>query len=177
MKHYILILLSLAILISCNKPNNDPETDDLKKKELELKEKELQIRESEMLERKRSELDEKENKLRSNESTNNRTNLSGSYYGTIKDGTSWKAYISSFDGENFSGHNVIYWDKYPDGYRTNFTGSYNSFTNRITMSEDRNTKGAGKFTGTVSDDGASMSGEWYRYSDNGTFTWNLTKEN
>ncbi|MBX7044240.1 MAG: hypothetical protein K1X86_00255 [Ignavibacteria bacterium] len=43
------------------------------------------------------------------------------------------------------------------------------------MSEDKNTKGSGEFTGSVSQDGNNMNGEWRRYSDGGLFIWNLTK--
>jgi hypothetical protein len=101
--------------------------------------------------------------------------LNGTYRGSIKDGTRWYVYIFEFDGKNFSGHNQIFWKKYPDGYNTNFTGTYDSKTGQIIMYEDRSAKGAGKFTGTVSDNGKIMSGDWYRYTDNGSFTWNLEK--
>lgn len=102
-------------------------------------------------------------------------NLSGSYWGSIKDGTRWYQFISNFDGKNFSGYNQIYWKKYPDGYKTSFNGEYNPDTRQIIIYEDRNANGAGKFIGTVSGDGKKMNGDWYRYSDNGTFTWNLEK--
>jgi hypothetical protein len=101
--------------------------------------------------------------------------LNGTYNGSIKDGTRWYVYIFEFDGKNFSGHNQIFWKKYPDGFNTNFTGTYDSKTGQIIMYEDRNAKGSGKFTGTVSENGKIMSGDWHRYSDNGSFTWNLKK--
>lgn len=104
-----------------------------------------------------------------------KTNINGTYWGTIKDGTRFYLYISNFDGKNFNGFNKIYWKKYPDGLKTNYTGTYDYKTKQIEMLEDPDAKGAGKFIGTVSESGSSIHGTWYRYSDNGSFTWNLEK--
>lgn len=106
----------------------------------------------------------------------NYVELSGRYEGSIKDGTRWEVYITSYDGQSLSGYNKVYWQKYPEGYKTNFTGRYNSINGQIIMNEDRDAKGSGKFTGTVSDNGRIMSGDWKRYSDGGSFTWNLKRE-
>jgi len=175
-KTYFILLLSLIFLLtSCNKNDNKESTDDLKKKELELKEKELQLKEKELLDKKESELKEKEKQIEHKTQTKNKVDLSGSYWGSIKDGTRWYVFISGFDGYSFKGYNTVYWKTTPDGFKTNFTGTYDSQTGQVIMLEDRNAKGSGKFTGTVSDNGNSMHGDWYRYTDNGSFTWNLKK--
>ena len=178
MRINIILLIALAlIIISCNKNEEQTtsETDDLKKKELELKEKELQLKERELLDKKESELRDREKDLTEQKSSNQEINLTGSYWGSIKDGTSWYVYISEGKGKSIKGYNKIYWESTPEGYKTNFSGSYDSSTREIIMYEDRNAKGSGKFIGTVSIDGKSISGDWYRYSDNGSFTWNLEK--
>jgi hypothetical protein len=45
----------------------------------------------------------------------------------------------------------------------------------IYENEDKNTIGSVKFVNFVSDYGNNMTGNWYRYSDNCAFTWNLEK--
>jgi hypothetical protein len=178
MNKFLIILIALSFMVSgCNKNDNKQTTDDLKKKELELKEKELQLKEKEMLEKKEAELKEKEKQIdQQNQSKDiKKINLKGDYQGSIKDGTKWYVYITSFDGSNFKGYNVVYWKTTPDGFKTNFTGTYDSQFNKIIMLEDRNAKGSGKFIGTVSDNGNTMHGDWFRYTDNGSFTWNLER--
>ena len=175
-KFPILILVLVLSISSCGKKEEQTQSsDDLKKKELELKEKELQLKERELLEKKDSELREREKDLTEKKSTNQEINLTGSYWGSIKDGTSWYVYISEGKGKNIKGYNKIYWESSPEGYKTNFSGTYDPSARKIIMYEDRNAKGSGKFIGTVSVDGKSISGDWYRYSDNGSFTWNLEK--
>lgn len=155
----IIIAVLVFFLLSQNNNSNDRNNDDKNKSVLNnTNQKEKQSPPSEQKYERKNEF-----------------NLSGSYWGSIKDGTRWYQFITNFDGKNFSGYNQIYWKKYPDGYKTNFNGEYHSDTRQIIIYEDRNTKGAGKFIGTVSDDGRKMSGDWYRYSDNGSFTWNLEK--
>jgi hypothetical protein len=103
--------------------------------------------------------------------------LTGTYKGTIKDGTLWYVYILNSDGNSFDGYNVIFWKNKPNGFKTGFTGTFDSQTNQVIMYEDRNAKGSGKFTGTVSDNGNTMHGGWFRYTDKGSFTWNLERLN
>ena len=43
------------------------------------------------------------------------------------------------------------------------------------MLEDRNVYNAGKFVGHVTDNGSNIEGTWTRYSDGGTYPWNLRK--
>jgi hypothetical protein len=177
-KTFIVTILFLLFIVSgCNKNDNKETSDDLKKKELELKEKELQLKEKEMMEKKEAELKEKEKQIDQKSQTKERNNfdLSGSYWGSIKDGTRWYVYISSFDGKNLKGYNRVYWKTTPDGFKTNFTGTFDSQSNQIIINEDRNAKGSGKFIGTVSQNGNTMHGDWYRYTDNGSFTWNLER--
>lgn len=183
MKNFVtaitVFLFSVLLLVSsCQNKSTDEIS--LREKELELKEKELAIKEREALEQKQKELEEKVKELESSREVQppirkeiSGVNLNGTYSGSIKDGTLWYVYIRNFDGTNFTGSNNIYWPKSPNGYKTNFTGTYNSNTGEIIMYEDRNAKGAGKFIGKVFDNGGSMSGTWYRYSDGGSFTWNL----
>lgn len=172
-KLFIIIFLASVSFLSCNK--NDEKgasSDDLKKKELELKEKELELKEKELMNKKETELKEKE---REQIPDRNNIDLSGTYGGTIKDGTDWYVVISGFDGNSFKGYNEVFWKSTPDGYRTNFEGTFDKYTNEVIMYEDKKTKGSGKFIGTVSSDGNKMSGTWYRYTDNGSFTWELER--
>lgn len=176
-----IIIGALVILLGClayfvfiykgDKINSTTESNvsesDQKRIELELKEKEL---------------NQRENKLKSNNSLSQQNlisqiNLLGSYVGSIKDGTQWYVNFTSFDGRNLSGYNVIYWKSSPEGFQTSFIGTYDPSTKEILMFEDKNAKGAGKFIGKVSSDGNSLSGNWYRYKDNGSFTWDLHKSN
>lgn len=178
MKKYIFIITALLFLFSaCNKNDNKESSNDLKKKELELKEKELQLKEKELLEKKETELKEKEKQIeqKTQSKDNKKINLKGDYQGSIKDGTRWYVYITSFDGSNLKGYNIVYWKTTPNGFKTNFTGTYDSQFNKIIMYEDKNAKGSGKFVGMVSDNGNAMHGEWFRYTDNGSFTWNLER--
>jgi len=43
------------------------------------------------------------------------------------------------------------------------------------MYEDINIKRAGKYIGRISNNGDQMDGQWYRYSDNGSFNWSLKR--
>ncbi|MFZ4592403.1 MAG: toll/interleukin-1 receptor domain-containing protein, partial [Ignavibacteria bacterium] len=110
-----------------------------------------------------------------NEAQNFKINLLGKYSGSIKDGTKWYVYINDFEGSSIKGYNEVYWKKTPNGFKTNFTGTYEPLTRKITMLEDINAKGSGKFVGTVSVDGRTIMGDWHRYTDNNSFTWNLNK--
>lgn len=173
----ILLFAFTAILIStgCGEKDEPQITaDDLKKKELELKEKELQLKEKEMIDKKETELKDREKQLEQ-KSNNIKIELAGTYAGTIKDGTYWHVVISNFDGKNFKGYNKIYWKSTPEGFKTNYTGTYDNSSGEIIMHEDRNAKGSGKFIGSISKDGNKMSGTWYRYTDNGSFTWELER--
>jgi len=181
---FILIFFILVLIISLTGYLiiNNNQSEEKKSKELELKEKEIALKEKEMqnLRDRENELKQKKKELNSNENQNYNSsdvyiNLNGTFTGSIKNGTYWRVTISGFEGNYFEGYNVIYWQKYPNGYRTAFTGNFNKETREITMFEDRNAKGAGKFIGKISTDGTTMSGVWYRYSDNGSFTWNLSR--
>lgn len=171
-----LVILILPLIFSCNQNN-----DSLKQKELALKEKELQLKEREMNDeilKKQTQQEEVQKNPQLNTARDRSSiNINGTYSGLIKDGTSWFVSINSFDGKNFSGYNIIYWENHPEGYKTYFTGSFNNDFYSITMSEDKNIKGSGLFTGSVSSDGRNMNGEWRRYTDNGLFLWSLTKVN
>lgn len=178
-----LVLSALVVLFGCliyflfinknNKVDSSPDQkiseSDSKRMELELKEKELAKREKE--------LQSKNTPSGDNTASNNQINLLGSYWGSIKDGTKWYVNFTSFDGKNLSGYNVIYWKTTPEGFQTSFIGTYNSSNQEILMFEDKNAKGSGKFIGKVSNDGKTLSGNWYRYKDNGSFTWDLHKSN
>lgn len=101
--------------------------------------------------------------------------LNGKYEGTIKDGTRWKVNIYGFDGRNFEGSNTIYWaSKGAGGLTTTFYGTYDNATGEIIMNESEG-KGSGRFTGRLTENGKNMQGTWSRYSDGGTFSWNLSK--
>jgi serine/threonine protein kinase len=103
--------------------------------------------------------------------------LNGNYEGTIKDGTRWKVNIYGFDGRNFEGTNTIYWaSKGPGGLSTTFYGTYDNATGEIIMNESEG-KGSGRFTGKLTENGKNMQGTWSRYSDGGSFSWNLSKSN
>ena len=183
MKFPIFLLILVLLVSSCSKDEEEqtPPTDDLKKKELELKEKELQLKEREILDKKEADLKAKEQELKNsqnsdqNDSKDTKINLRGTYSGSIKDGNLWYVYITNFTGKNFKGYSKIYWESTPEGLKTNFSGIYDPITREIVMNEDRNAKGSGKFIGTVSGDGKSISGDWFRYSDGNSFTWNLSK--
>ena len=56
---------------------------------------------------------------------------------------------------------------------TYFSGNVNDETGEVDMYEDKNSKGFGKFTGTINKSGNRMSGSWSRYSDGTIFDWNL----
>lgn len=177
---YYVILLCI-IFVSCEKESemidgkskaNDPIV--LKEKELELKEKEIELKEKEQLKEREESVEQKEKELKRN--TNSEIYLSGKYSGSIKDGTYWEVFISNFDGRNFEGYNVIYWKKYPNGFRTSFKGEFNPTDNSIIMYEDINAKGSGTFYGNISSEG-NIAGKWKRYSDGGKFTWNLRQVN
>lgn len=120
---------------------------------------------------------QKEDKISagSNNTADSKVNLIGFYEGTIKDGTRWIVKINSMNGSSISGYNTVYWQsKGASGLSSDFSGTYNSETGEIIMYEAQG-KGSGKFTGTVYNNGAKMDGHWERYSDGGTFNWNLSK--
>ena len=183
MKFSILIVILVLLVSSCSKDEEEqtPPTDDLKKKELELKEKELQLKEREILDKKEADLKAKEDELKNSQNIDKddikdtKINLRGTYSGSIKDGTLWYMYITNFTGKNLKGYNKIHWESTPEGFKTNFSGTYDPSTREIILYEDRNATGSGKFIGTVSVDGKSISGDWFRYSDGNSFTWNLSK--
>jgi serine/threonine protein kinase len=103
--------------------------------------------------------------------------LTGFYEGTIKDGTRWTLYISTYDGKNISGNNTTYWATSKSGsVSATFTGTYDKTTNQIIMDETTGGPGAGRFVGTVYESGKKMEGTWTRYRNNETFTWNLIKK-
>lgn len=172
----LIIFILLPFLVSCSKNE-----DSLKQKELALKEKELQLKEREMNAGKNKtqiELNENQNEPQLNSAREySPIHLNGTYSGTIKDGTSWHVSINSFDGKNFSGYNIIYWKNHPEGYKAYFTGTFNNSSREIMIFEDKTIKNSGMFTGNVSYDGITLNGDWRRYSDNGSYTWNLVKTN
>lgn len=104
--------------------------------------------------------------------------INGRYSGTIKDGTRWEVYIYGFDGKLFKGTNTIYWSfiKNPNGLTSRFDGELNQSNCQLVMAEDPNGKKTGKFIGKISSDGKEITGEFFRYSDNGSYTFNLIKE-
>lgn len=175
---FLTMLICLA-LSSCKENKNVNEESkkeiELKEKELALKEKDIKIKEEEFLKKREENIEMKEKEL--SQEKNTYVNIEGKYDGSIKDGTYWVVYINNFTGRNFSGYNIIYWEKSPDGMRTYFSGKFNSSDNSITIFEDKNAKGSGTFYGKVSSDGKTISGTWHRYSDGGSFTWNLNKVN
>ena len=116
-----------------------------------------------------------ENEKGNNMKSYNNVKLNGKYIGTIKDGTIWETFIYDFDGNSFIGYNIIYWEKSSEGLKASFTGIFNSTNGKIEMYEDRNVKGAGKFIGIITDDGSYMDGTWTRYSDGGSYQWNLKR--
>ena len=162
MKNLLLFVISLLLITyGCNKKNDEI---------LKLKEKELEIRQQELeLEKKKLEAQNPNNNQESNLNVLN-INLNGVWNGTIKDGSYWKVEINKFDGKNFEGVNIIYWKEYPEGYRAIFTGTMDS-RGEIIMYGDINIKRAGKYIGRISNNGDQMDGQWYRYSDNGSFNW------
>jgi len=181
--NYLVLLIIIVCLLNITGCQNKDDTNTLsqKEQELKLKEKELQVKEREMLDKKEAELNAKEKEIQKstssgqNENKKSGINLEGSYSGSIKDGTRWFVSIKKFDGINFSGYNEVYWEKTPQGYKTNFSGTYDASTKEIIMNEDKKAKGSGKFIGKVSVDGKNLSGDWFRYTDGNSFTWNLEK--
>jgi serine/threonine protein kinase len=103
--------------------------------------------------------------------------IDGKYSGTIKDGTKWEVEIYGFDGKNFKGLNTIYWGftKNANGMTAPFKGEYDKNTCQIIMYEDPEVNKSGKFVGKISIDGKSITGDWFRYSDNGSYSFNLSK--
>jgi len=175
---YVLVL-TVLVLSSCkeNKIQEDAVRKNLefKEKELALKEIDIKLKEEELLRKREENIEKKEKKLNNVKVAD--IKFEGKYEGSIKDGTYWEVYIHDFKGGNFTGYNIIYWEKHPEGLKTNFNGEFNSDDNSVIIYEDRNAKGAGTFNGKVSSDGNSINGSWYRYSDGGSFTWNLKKVN
>lgn len=103
-------------------------------------------------------------------------NPTGKYSGTIKDGTRWEVEIYDFNGTSFKGWNTIYWSfKPPKGLTSSFDGVYDFKTGEIKMYEDMSGRKTGKFVGRFSNDGNSISGDFTRYVDNVTYSFNLNR--
>lgn len=172
-----ILIIFVLILSSCKENKNLEESGrkdlDLKEKELALKEKDIKLKEEELLRKREENIEKKEKEQSFKKDTDIR--LEGKYEGSIKDGTYWAAYFFNFNGRNFTGYNIVYWENHPEGFKTNFSGEFNSDNNSVIIYEDRNAKGAGTFNGTVSPDGNRINGSWYRYSDGGSYMWNLKK--
>lgn len=177
MKNIILIILALTILHSCKNTKNEEQTSkkdlEIKERELALKEKDMKLKEEEMMRKREGDIQRKEEEFRQKQTTG--IALNGKYTGSIRDGTYWEVFITDFDGSNFKGYNIIYWDKHPEGMVTNFSGEFKLSDNMIVMYEDRNAERSGAFYGTVTRDGDFMNGSWYRYSDRREYIWNLKK--
>jgi len=190
--HYLIIAFLFLQFTGCGKiidklKNNNTKSDKTEQTDLEKREKEIELKERELaLEKEKKELEkqklesgnQRSTKPESTERSSGKINLKDfatMWFGTIKDGTDWEVSIVSFDGKNFKGKNTIYWKTSPNGFSTNFAGTVNDETGEVVMYEDKNAKGSGKFTGTINKAGNRMSGSWSRYSDGGTFNWNLEK--
>ncbi|MCX6159180.1 MAG: serine/threonine-protein kinase [Ignavibacteriae bacterium] len=104
--------------------------------------------------------------------------IDGKYSGTIKDGTKWEVEIYGFNGTNFKGINTIYWgfSKNTNGMTAPFKGEYDKNNCQIIMYEDPEVNKSGKFVGKISLDGKSITGDWFRYSDNGSYSFNLSRK-
>jgi uncharacterized membrane protein len=100
-------------------------------------------------------------------------NLSGFYRGTAKD-VDMELTIDNFEGKNFSGYTVIFWNP-GKGLKAGFTGEYNEQTGEIILNESKDVKGAGYFKGIFNSTDKRIEGDWYRYSDNKTYRWLVRK--
>lgn len=116
---------------------------------------------------------ENEDTIPEEEKTTQIIDLNGYYEGSIKNGTQLAVSISDFDGKYFDGYDIVYWN--PEGLKANFTGTFNDENNEIIILEDVGLKNAGKFIGTVSDEGKTINGSFFRYSDNASYAWSLVK--
>jgi len=98
--------------------------------------------------------------------------LKGVYKGYAKNNDMYLV-INNIKGNNFYGYTIIYWNiKNP--VKAEFEGSYDNNLSKIIIMESENVKGAGKFYSAFYD-GKKLEGDWYRYSDNGTYKWMLNK--
>lgn len=107
-----------------------------------------------------------------NLNSNQQIDLTGIYEGTINN-SRWELGITNFDGKSITGYNTSYWSG-SKTVRASITGTYNAETGDIALFEESG-KGSGKFTGKVYDNGRKLSGDWYRYSDNGHFSWSAER--
>lgn len=186
---YIIIGITVISVSGCSKivdrfKSSETEKKSTEETDLQRKEKELDLREKELaLEREKLNIDLEKNteqqiekpqkeEFKSNVDLRNFATL---WFGSIKDGTSWEVTIVDFDGKNFRGRNTIYWKSSPDGFSTNFTGTVDKLTREVVMYEDKKARGSGKFVGKINSQGNRMSGTWTRYSDGGSFSWNLER--
>lgn len=139
--------------------NNLTSSDSLKLKEIELKERELNLKEKEL------------NSQVNNNIKNSSVELIGFYSGTIN-GSRWVMNIDYFDGNQVKGSSTCYWPS--KAVTAGFSGSFNKETGLMELYEEQG-RGSGKFIGTVTDMGKNISGNWFRYSDNTRYVWNLEK--
>lgn len=113
--------------------------------------------------------------IRGTEQNDSLKNFSGYYQGTAKD-VRMELNIENFDGKNFSGYNIIFW-KPGKGLRADFKGKYDKETRKVLMTESEDIKGAGYFDGYYYPAENKIEGDWFRYSDNGSYKWILQKSN
>jgi len=104
------------------------------------------------------------------------SDIIGFYKGTAKDKTPMELTIEKALSGDISGHNAISWNP-ANPLRAAFIGRYDKDKKKVLLYEDNNVKGAGYFTGDVKDNGTLIDGEWFRYSDNGSYKWILYKVN
>lgn len=100
----------------------------------------------------------------------------GYYKGIAKNDTPMELTIERVFNNEVFGYNIISWN-INKPLRSDFIGVYDSLSNRITINEDNSVKGAGYFEGFFLENGSSLEGTWYRYSDNGSYKWSLKKTN
>jgi hypothetical protein len=191
--HYLIIVALFLQFTGCGKildklTNKESKTVPTEQTDLQKKEKELELKERELaLEKEKMNLEKEKGTTQGAENSGSqqreernvsRINLNDFatlWFGTIKDGTNWEVSISGFDGVNFRGRNTVYWKSTPEGFSTNFTGTVDDVSGKVVMYEDKKAKGSGVFTGTINRAGTRMSGSWSRYSDGGTFKWNIER--
>lgn len=183
----VIIAVLIGIFLGCGKitdmlKGKETEKPASEKNDIDKREKELELRERELaLEKEKINLEREKNSQQNEEKEEsvkgdvNLTDFATMWFGKIKGSTDWEVSITEFDGKNFSGQNTVYWKSTPEGFSTYFTGMVDKATREVIMYEDRNAKGSGKFTGTINKSGNRMSGTWTRYSDGGSFSWNLEK--
>lgn len=97
--------------------------------------------------------------------------INGVYEGYAKDKKMYLI-INNFDGKKFYGYSVIYWNP-TKGVKAEFDGYYDESKDIIYINESSSIKGSGKFEGKLKKN--RLEGNWYRYSDNGSYNWKLQK--